>query len=348
MSVLTKMMEHDYERVCFCNDNETQLQAIIAVHDSTLGPALGGTRAIVYDDDSAALFDVLRLSRGMTCKAALAGVPHGGGKAVIMMPKEVRDREALFASFGKAVNDLGGLYITTEDSGTSPADMRVVRKETDNVVGFPVEDGGSGDPSPMTARGTWRGIQAAAKHVWDRDDLEGLTVSIQGVGHVGYLLAKHLHASGIKLVVTDVDHEAIERCVDEFGATAVRPDDIYKAECDIFAPCALGAILNPDTIPVLTCEIVAGASNNQLLTPMDGQRLRDRGILYVPDYAINAGGLINVAQEWAGYNAELAETRTDDIYNTISEILRRADCEDRRPEEITDTLVAERIRAGRG
>ena len=343
MEIFREMNQLGYERALFSNNNDAQLNSIIVVHNTVLGPALGGTRAIWYDHEDAAIFDVFRLARGMTYKAALAKVPHGGGKAVIMMPKKVENRELLFEEFGKAVNDLNGLYITTEDSGTSPKDMAVVKTKTKNVVGFPIEDGGSGDPSPFTALGVYRGIQAAAKLKFQRDDLEGLKVALQGVGHVGYPLAKFLYDDGVKLIVTDIDNNLINRAVDELGAEAVSIDGIYDVDCDIFSPCALGATVNPDTIPKLKCKIIAGAANNQLLTPVDGLSCYNKGILYIPDYAINAGGLINVAQEWAGYDEEKSREKTKKIYDTIYEIVQRSEKDRLQPEQITDKIVEERL-----
>lgn len=321
------------------------LRAIVAVHNLKRGPAIGGTRFIEYDGTPAALRDAMRLARGMTYKAAISGLDHGGGKAVIMRPRGLTElqREQIFEAFGKFVESLGGIYITCEDSGTRVSDMNIVKQHTDNVLGFDPDQGSSGDPSPFTAYGVRRGIEAAVKFKLGRDDLDGVKVAVQGVGSVGYHLARELHELGAKLLVTDVSAAAIKRCVDEFGATEVAPNDIYGVDCDIFAPCALGAILDDETIPKLTCSIVAGASNNQLAEDHHGQQLLERGILYAPDYAINAGGLINVAQEYKGYNASAARDACTLIYDTMMNIYTRAASENAPTAAVADRIVEEMI-----
>ncbi|MFK7990466.1 MAG: Leu/Phe/Val dehydrogenase [Sandaracinaceae bacterium] len=343
MSIFDHLEQHDYGEVHFKRDAASGLKAIVAIHDTRLGPALGGCRFIQYDRDEDAIVDALRLARGMTYKAALAGIPHGGGKSVIMRPDVQFDRSALFRAFGKFMEDLSGHYITAEDSGTGIEDMEVVRSVTKHVTGVKPEHGGSGDPSPFTALGVRRGIEAYVKYVLDRPDLEGLQVAVQGVGHVGYHLCKELHQLGAKLTVADVDPLKSERAQREFGANIVALDAIFSTECDVFAPCALGSALNDQTIPQLNCKIVAGAANNQLAEPRHGDDLMQRGILYAPDYAINAGGLVNVAQEYAGYDEEKATTRTLEIYDTLFEIADRAKKAMAPTYRIADMMVEERL-----
>lgn len=327
------------------NDPDTGLRAIVGLHSLALGPAIGGCRFYDYPDSDAALKDVLRLSRGMSYKAAISRLPHGGGKSVIIKPKGLDDdrRRELFASFGQFVDSLGGDYLTAEDVGTTVDDMNVVRRQTENVLGYDPGAGGSGDPSPFTALGVRRGIEAAAKFQWDRDDMEGVHVAIQGVGSVGYYLAKELHKLGAELTVTDIDEQAVQACVDEFGAQSVDTDAIYDVDCDIFAPCALGAVVNDETISRFQCEIIAGSANNQLAEPRHGVALRKQNILYAPDYAINAGGLINVAQEYRGYDEQSARRKTAAIYDTMLEIFERADAEGVSTHRVTNRIAEERI-----
>ncbi|MFO0673121.1 MAG: Glu/Leu/Phe/Val dehydrogenase dimerization domain-containing protein [Polyangiaceae bacterium] len=348
MDLFGHLQAHDYGEVHFKFDKATQLRAIVAVHDSRLGPALGGCRFIHYDTDEAAVVDALRLARGMTYKAALAGLAHGGGKSVIIRPRGSFDRVALFRAFGKFVDDLGGHYITAEDSGTGLEDMEVIRTMTKSVTGVDVSHGGSGDPSPFTALGVRRGIEACVKHKLGRESLEGIHVAVQGVGHVGYHLCKELHAAGAKISVADVDPLKAERAQREFGAAVVALDAIFKVDCDVIAPCALGSALNDTTIPHLKAKIVAGAANNQLAEPRHGDDLHARGIAYAPDYAINAGGLVNVAQEVKGYDAKLAREKTLKIYDTIWEILERAKKMGSPTHKIADMLVEEKLVAAGG
>jgi leucine dehydrogenase len=324
---------------------ESGLRAIVAIHSLELGPAIGGCRFIEYPSSDAALRDALRLGRGMTYKAAISGLPHGGGKAVIIRPPNLTEesREQIFADFGRFIDTLGGQYITCEDSGTSVEDINVVRRHTSHALGYDPSAGSSGDPSPLTAFGVRRGIEAAAKFKWGRDDLEGLHVAIQGVGHVGYYLAKELHTLGAKLTVTDIDGAAMQRCVEEFGASTVAPSAIFAVACDIFAPCALGAIINDETVGALKCDIVAGAANNQLADDRHGLALLERGILYAPDYAINAGGLINVAQEFEGYDLDKVRQKTSGIYETMLNIFERAKVESLPTQRVADQIVEERI-----
>ncbi len=344
MDLFPSMIDGDYEAVHYFTDASAGLRTVIAIHDSTLGPALGGARALAtYATESDAVVDALRLARGMTYKAALAGIDHGGAKAVIMLPRGSFDRARLFGAFGDAVNSLNGRYITAEDSGTTPDDMEQIRRRTRFVVGHR-GPGGSGDPSGFTAFGVLRGIEAATRLVIGKEDIAGLHVSVLGVGAVGYRLCKLLASRGVSLTVADIDRGRADRARKEFGARVVSDAEICSAACDIFSPCALGAVLNDYTIPLLRCRVVAGAANNQLAEPRHGEMLAQRSIAYVPDYAINAGGLINVAQEWVGYDEVKAKDRASRIYETISAILARAKAESLRPEQVADRMAEERIR----
>jgi leucine dehydrogenase len=293
-----------------------------------------------YVNDLEALIDVLRLSRGMTYKAAVAGLNLGGGKSVIINDPKATNREPIFRAHGRHVESLAGRYITAEDVGTSPGDMEFIRHETDHVVGLA---GRSGDPSPVTALGVYRGMKACAKVAYGSDSLEGKTVSVQGTGHVGYYLCKHLHEEGAKLVVSDIEDERVARVVDEFKAVPVAPKDIYGAKADIFAPCALGAVVNDDTIQVLKVDIIAGAANNQLEHARHGDLLHERGIIYAPDYAINAGGLINVNAEVEGWSLERSHKKAGEIYNTILLVLEMAADQGIPTYRAADRLAEQRI-----
>ncbi len=343
MGVFESMAQYDYGALHLRRDAATGLQAIVAIHDNRLGPALGGCRFIHYETEEDGIVDALRLARGMTYKAAIAGLNHGGGKSVIIRPRKSFDRAALFRAFGRFLGELGGLYITAEDSGTSVEDMEIIRSATKYVTGVKPENGGSGDPSPFTALGVRRGIEACVKFAYGRDNLDGLSVAVQGIGHVGYRLCEELHALGAKLIVADVDPLKAERAQREFGATVVALDEISSVECDIYAPCALGSALNDHTVPRLRCRIVAGAANNQLAEPKHGADLMHRGILYAPDYAINGGGLINVAQEVAGYDAKVSKEKTMRIYDTILEIAERAKADMAPTSLIADRMAEERL-----
>ncbi|GAC1365592.1 MAG: branched-chain amino acid dehydrogenase [Polyangiales bacterium] len=343
MDLFGCMSTYDYGEVHVFRDQASSLRAIVAIHDTRLGPALGGCRFLHYERDELALVDALRLARGMTYKAALAGVEHGGGKSVLLRPRGHFDRSALFRAFGRFVESLGGHYITAEDSGTGLEDMEVIRTVTKHVTGVSANNGGSGDPSPFTALGVRRGIEACAKSKLGRSDLAGLHIAVQGIGHVGYHLCKELHDKGVQLTVADVDPLKAERAQREFGASIVPIESIFDVECDVIAPCALGSALNDDTIGRLRCSIVAGAANNQLAEPRHGDALFQRGILYAPDYAINAGGLINVAEEVKGYDAERARVRTNKIYDTIFEIAERSARTQTPSYRVADTLVEERL-----
>ncbi len=345
MDLFDRLDGYDYGEVHFKLDKATGLRAIVAIHDTRLGPALGGCRFIHYDTEESALVDALRLARGMTYKAALAGLPHGGGKSVIIRPRQHFDRVALFRAFGRFIDDLRGHYITAEDSGTGLEDMEVIRSMTKWVTGIDPSHGGSGDPSPFTALGVRRGIEACVAKKLEKSDLSGVHVAVQGVGHVGYHLCKELHASGAKLTVADVDGLKAERAQREFGAKVVPLDAIFDVDCDVFAPCALGSALNDQTIPRLKAKIVAGAANNQLAVPRNGDDLHARGILYAPDYAINAGGLVNVAQEVMGYDEAKSRAKTMLIHDTIAEIVDRSEKLAAPTYKVADMLVEERLAA---
>jgi leucine dehydrogenase len=314
MNLFDTIAEMGHEQLVVCHDKSTGYRGIIAIHDTTLGPALGGTRFWNYQSDEEALVDALRLSRGMTYKNAVAGLNLGGGKSVIIGNNKTQQREMIFRAHGRFVDSLAGRYITAEDVGTNPTDMEYVRMETTFVGGL---IGRSGDPSPVTAHGVFRSVQASAKYRWGSDDLEGKHVAIQGCGHVGFYLAKELAEVGARLSVTDIDAERVKHVVSETGATPVGTDDIYGLQADIFAPCALGGILNDRTIPQLKVEIVAGAANNQLLETRHGDELQRRNILYAPDYVANGGGVINVYGELHGWDASRARRKADQIYDTM-------------------------------
>jgi leucine dehydrogenase len=340
--IFDRIAEMGHEQLVLCSDPSAGYRGIIAVHSTTLGPALGGTRFWNYASDEDAVTDALRLARGMTYKNAVAGLNLGGGKSVIIGDNRTLNREVLFRAHGRFVEGLGGRYITAEDVGTSTNDMEFVHMETDYVTGLA---GKSGDPSPVTAHGVFRTVQAAAKFHWGSDDLSGKTVAIQGCGHVGYYLAKELHGAGARLVVTDIDPERVKRVVDDFSARAVETDEIYAVKADIFSPCALGGIINDDTIPQLKVEIVAGAANNQLLEERHGDALDERGILYAPDYVANAGGVINVYSELANWDAARALRKADDIYSTVLGVFEISRSEGIPTYEAADRLAERRLRA---
>jgi len=344
MGIFDLLERREHEQVVFCSEPTVGLRAIIAIHNTTLGPALGGTRMWPYETEEAALTDVLRLSRGMTYKAAAAGLNLGGGKAVIIGDPKQMKNEALFRSFGRFVDGLGGRYITAEDVGTSVRDMEWVRMETDNVTGIDEALGGSGDPSPVTALGVFYGIKACAKYRWGSEDLGGKTVAVQGLGHVGYYLVKDLTEAGAKVIVTDIDSERVNRVVNEFNATAVDQEKIYDVDAEIFAPCALGGIVNDDTIPRFHFEIIAGGANNQLGHEENhGKILREKGILYAPDYVINSGGLINVANEIEGYHRERALKQATGIYDILLEVFNIADDQGIPTYQASNHLAEQRI-----
>ena len=340
MNAMTEMSNYRHEKVLFVNNEKAGLKAIIAVHNTNLGPAIGGCRLFPYASYDDALFDVLRLSRGMSHKNAVAGLPHGGGKGVIIADPSQKT-EAMFEAFGEAVNNLGGDYITAEDVNTDCDDALIMMRKTKHICGLPMN---SGDPSPFTARGVWQGVRATAKVALGRDDLEGLTIAVQGLGKVGYDLCRHLHNSGAKLIVANRSNKAMaEKAADEFGAVIVPTEEIFKQECDIFSPNAMGAILNPTTIPQLRCKAVAGGANNQILDEASGLALKARGIFYAPDFVINGGGVINAAAEVDGpYNKEAVLEKVDNIYNTIENILSESK-KTGEPEGVIATRFAEKL-----
>ena len=312
----------DHEEVVYCYDKDAGLKAIIAIHNTALGPALGGTRMWPYENEEDALVDVLRLSKGMTYKAAAAGLNLGGGKAVIIGDPKKDKSEAMFRAFGQFIQSLNGRYITAEDVGTSVRDMGYVFAETSWVTGISPALGGSGDPSPLTARGVLNAIKASAQARYGDFNLSGKTVALQGLGKVGYFLAEYLKEEGANLIVTDIDTEAVKKAEKELGAKVVSTDEILFEKCDILAPCAMGAIINDDTIQKLNCDIVAGAANNMLKEARHGDILHEKGILYAPDYVANAGGLMNVFVELEGYSTERALERTETIYDNLLEIFK--------------------------
>jgi leucine dehydrogenase len=338
--LFTLLAEGQHEQVSLYADPAAGYRGIIAIHNTQLGPALGGTRFWNYESDEAAFIDALRLARGMTYKAAVAGLNLGGGKSVIIGDNKLTNREPLFRAHGRHIESMGGRYITAEDVGTGTADMEFIRAETAHVTGLM---GKSGDPSPVTAFGVYRGIMACAKHHYGSDSLAGKTIAMQGVGHVGYYLAELLYNEGAKLIVTDIDPARAQRVVQEFQATAVALDAIYGQRADIFAPCAMGATINDETIPQLHVEIVAGAANNQLAEERHGDELEAKGIVYAPDYVINGGGLINVNAELHGWSLERAHNKAGEIYDTILRVFEIAR-EQRIPSyQAADRLAEQRI-----
>ncbi|NTU25178.1 Glu/Leu/Phe/Val dehydrogenase [Bacillus tequilensis] len=321
MELFKYMEKYDYEQLVFCQDEQSGLKAIIAIHDTTLGPALGGTRMWTYENEEAAIEDALRLAKGMTYKNAAAGLNLGGGKTVIIGDPRKDKNEEMFRAFGRFIQGLNGRYITAEDVGTTVEDMDIIHDETDYVTGISPAFGSSGNPSPVTAYGVYRGMKAAAKAAFGTDSLEGKTIAVQGVGNVAYNLCRHLHEEGANLIVTDINKQSVQRAVEDFGARAVDPEEIYTQDCDIYAPCALGATINDDTIRQLKAKVIAGAANNQLKEIRHGDQIHEMGIVYAPDYVINAGGVINVADELNGYNAERALKKVEGIYGNIERVL---------------------------
>ncbi|MFN5921658.1 MAG: Glu/Leu/Phe/Val family dehydrogenase [Bacteroidota bacterium] len=337
-------MKTDHEQIVFCQDNHTGLKAIIAIHNTVLGPGLGGTRIWNYASDAEAINDVLRLSRGMTYKAAISGLNLGGAKAVIIGDAGKIKTEALMRKFGRFVENLNGKYITAEDVNTTTRDMEYVHMETDHVVGLPESMGGGGDPSPVTAYGTYMGMKASAKHVWGNDSLKGKKVAVQGIGKVGGHLLEHLHKEGASLYISDINENVLKHYASSLGATVVKGDEIYSTDADIFAPCALGAVLNTENIAKLKCSIVAGAANNQLADEnVHGPMLIEKGIAYAPDFLINAGGLINVYQEYIGYNRETALRNTEHIYDVTLQIYAKAEAEKTHTQKAAIDMAEKRI-----
>jgi len=341
MEITEKITSTDHEQVLIGHDAASGYQGIIAIHSTALGPAVGGTRFWQYATQEEALVDALRLSHGMTYKNALAGLPLGGGKSIIIGDNKTTNREALLRSHGRFVDTLKGRYITAEDVGTSPADMEIVRRETQHVAGLL---GRSGDPSPFTARGVFRAIKASTRFLRDTDNLSEMTIALQGCGHVGYNLAKLLHEAGAKLIVSDVNEASAARVVAEFGADKVQTNEIFTAEADVFAPCALGGVINDQTIPELKVQIVAGAANNQLLEERHGTMLQQRNILYAPDYVANAGGILNGCVELLGWKSDHALQKVDEIYDTLLRIFESAQTEGITTNKAADRLAEDRLK----
>lgn len=345
MDIFTYMNDSDYEQLIVCQDASSNLKAIIAIHDTTLGPALGGARMWTYETESAAMKDALRLAKGMTYKNAAAGLNLGGGKAVIIGDPQKDKSEALFRSFGRYVQSLNGRYITAEDVGTTEKDMDMIYQETNFVTGTSIAPGSSGDPSPVTAYGIYLGMKAAAKVAFGNDSLAGKTIAVQGVGQVALTLCDYLHKEDVQLIVTDIHKEAVKRAVDRFNAKAVDPNDIYDVACDIYSPCALGATINDDTIPRFKAKVIAGSANNQLESSKHGKQLHEKGIVYAPDYVINAGGVINIADELNGsYQQTRAMKKVETIYNQLLEIFDISSKENIPTHIAADRLAEKRIK----
>ncbi len=343
MQSFAEMSDLGHEQVVFCRNAATGLHAIIGIHDTTLGPALGGCRLYDYATEQDALRDVLRLSRGMTYKAAVAGLDLGGGKAVIIGDPSMKS-EALFRAFGRHVQSLGGRYITAEDMNTNVEDMNHIRRETQFVTGASAHFGGSGDPSPITAWGVYNGIRACLEVVYGSPDVRGRTVAIQGVGNVGLHLARHLREGGAKILLTDINAVRLRQVAEELGAQVVEGDDYYRSSCDVLAPCAIGGIVNSRTIPMITAPIIAGGANNVLEEEeRDGEALVKRGITYAPDYVINAGGLISVAGELKHHPREKAMADAANIFNTVKRVLNKAQAENCTTITASNRLAEERI-----
>ena len=346
MSVFERRNFDHHEGTHFFSDHESGLRAIIAVHSTARGPAAGGTRLWTYESSEAALDDALNLARAMSYKNAMADIPFGGGKGVIMHPKGSFNREALFRAYGKAVESLGGTYCTAEDVGVSTADMEVVRTQTRFVGGLNSGIAASGDPSPVTAEGVFRGLHVATEKALGQSDLKNVRVAVQGLGHVGYSLCQKLSVAGAKLFVADINEKAVKMAEQELGAVIVDPEKIHAQDVDIFAPCALGGAVNSKTIDGIKAKIVGGAANNQLATSEMGMRLKEREILYCPDYVINGGGIINVAAELSGkYQPEWVDEKLNGLCNTLNEIFSLSALSKEPTNEIADRLAIERIQA---
>jgi leucine dehydrogenase len=343
IELFESMAEMGHEQVVFSQDASCGYRGIVAIHSTVLGPAVGGTRFWKYASEEEALVDALRLSRGMTYKCAVAGLPWGGGKSIILDDGKPKDREKLFRAHGRFIDRLGGRYVTAEDVGTSPADMELIALETSHVGGL---IGKGGDPSPWTALGVFRAMQASAQYRWGGDDLRGKRVTIQGCGNVGLNLAKQLREAGAQLIVSDVDEKKVRHAVEELGAEAASPEAIFSARADIFAPCALGGIVNDETIPVLKAEIVCGAANNQLLEPRHGNALEDRGILYAPDYVANSGGVLSGGVVPFGFTLEKTRANVLGIYDTLLSVFAIARADGIPTHQAADRVAECRLREG--
>ena len=347
MSVFEAPEFDDHEEVVFVNEPAIGLRGIIAIHDTTLGPALGGCRMWNYDKESDAVRDVLRLSRGMTYKAAILDCGLGGGKSVIIGDSHQAKTPELLHAMGRWIDTLGGRYITGEDIGTNPDDMREIRRETRCVSCLRKEDGGLGDPAPMTALGVFSAMRAGVEHIYERSDFDGLTVAVQGIGNVGTNLCRLLHDAGARLAISDVYADKLAPVAEEFAAEVVGPEDIYEVDAQVFAPCALGGILNDETIPELRARVVAGAANNQLDSPRHGELLAEHGIAYMPDFVTNGGGLVSCAAEWYGTDPDDVPERVRRIYDTSALILNRAAADGITTAGAADRIAEERIAQGR-
>ena len=349
MDILHRMGTEGHEQVTMFSDPASGLRAIIAIHDTTLGPACGGTRMWPYESEAEALTDALRLSQAMTYKSAAAGLHFGGGKAVIIGDPHTEKTEALMRAYGRFVDTLGGRYLTTTDVGTTGRDLEYVRQETKHVTGLALSLGGSGDTSIMTGLGLYMGMKACAEEVWGKNGLRGKTVAVQGYGKVASHLCEHLMEEEARVVVTDVFDDALDRARD-VGLEVTSPDSIVGMDCDIFAPCALGGVLNPQTIPQLRCRVVSGGANNQLLSEADGEDLHRRGILYAPDYIVNAGGIINVEAEMgdAGYSPERAREKTERIFEIMTNVIKTSQAQEIPTAAAADHLAEERLNSVRG
>lgn len=343
MEIFSSMEEYDYEQLIFCQDKNSGLKAVIAIHDTTLGPALGGTRMWTYNSEAEAIEDALRLAKGMTYKNAAAGLNLGGGKTVIMGDPKTDKNPEMFRAFGRYIQGLNGRYITAEDVGTTEQDMDLIHMETDYVTGISRFSGSSGNPSPVTAYGVYKGIKAAANEAYGDGSLEGRTIAVQGVGNVAYTLCEYLYKEGAKLVVTDINKEAVNRAVEAFGASAVDPEAIYDVDCDIYAPCALGAVINDDTIPRLKAKVIAGSANNQLKKSEHGDIIHEKGIVFAPDYVINSGGVINVADELNGYNQDRAMKKVETIYDSLTKVFEISRRDNIPTYAAADRMAEERI-----
>lgn len=348
MKVFGEIEKRGHEQVVFFHYPQVGLKAIVAIHNTALGPALGGCRMRLYEDESQAIEDALRLAEGMTYKSSIAGLDLGGGKSCIIADPSMKEgRRELFSQFARCLNYLGGRYITAEDMGTSVEDVMVMREITQFAAGFAQDKGGSGDPSPWTARGVFGGIKAACKRRFGTDDLQGRRVALQGVGHVGMYLLKFLRDAGAQVTVTDTVHRSVERAVSEYGATAVTPESIYDVDCDIYSPCATGQTVNPQTLKRLKCQIIAGAANNQLSDATVYQTIEERKMLYCPDFVINAGGVISVGGEYieGGWKQSWVEKKVDNIASTINKILDESESRRKFPEVVAHELARERVKA---
>jgi valine dehydrogenase (NAD+) len=341
------LLGDEYEQIVWCHDPASGLRAIIAIHSTVLGPAMGGTRFLDYPSETAGLVDVLRLARGMTYKQAVAGIDYGGGKAVIFGDPATTRTDALIRAYGRHLHRLGGTYLTAEDVGTTQADMDLIRSVTPHVTGTSVGLGGSGDPSPATAWGLLHALRAVAARLWSDASLAGRHVVVSGAGKVGSALVGHLHQAGARVTVADPREDAVATLVAELGVEATDHRTAHQLPCDIWSPCALGAVLNPTTIPELRCEAVCGAANNQLAGDGDDERLAERGILYVPDFVANAGGVINISEEPAGYDRDRAFAHVAGIEATVEAVLTRAEADGVTTAAAADHIARDRIDAAR-